>query len=245
MLSSMVDDLSTERQQSGQEQSVPSASVRGFTQHSVREANRSIPQSSGQARHSRLPVKHEQCGLLAHGSWCRRHCQVLHAGLRGALIATLHMLSSACMKRLRQAHHCFRSSLRAQQYARQCLSTVCQFGRLCRLDLAPPQAQCFAQGTVELSDEGARLLAEGCRPLQGPEGDHMNPGQCTVVNVDILARFWLVRSVLSWSPFLRQIYATPRDALQGPHVSTIQPRGRLPADVCAQCCFPADHRGAL
>ena len=51
----------------------------------------------------------------------------------------------------------------------------------------------LTQGAVVLSDEGARLLAEGCRPLQGPDRRHMTPAQCTVVNVDILARFWLVR----------------------------------------------------
>jgi len=54
----------------------------------------------------------------------------------------------------------------------------------------------LVQDAVELSDEGARLLAEGCRPFRGPDGQHMTPGQCTVVNVDILARFWLVRGTL-------------------------------------------------
>jgi len=54
----------------------------------------------------------------------------------------------------------------------------------------------LAQDAVELSDEGARLLAEGCRPFRGPDGQHMTPAQCTVANVDILARFWLVRCTL-------------------------------------------------
>ena len=50
-----------------------------------------------------------------------------------------------------------------------------------------------AQGALELSDEGARLFAEGCRPLYDLAGPQTTPARCTVVNVDIVARFWLVR----------------------------------------------------
>ena len=58
---------------------------------------------------------------------------------------------------------------------------------------------------MELSNEGARLLAEGCLPFRGPDGQHMTPGQCTVVNVDILARFWLVRCTLRASDLILNV----------------------------------------
>ena len=48
---------------------------------------------------------------------------------------------------------------------------------------------------MELSDEGAALLALACAVMQGQDpADAMPVEQCRFVNVDFLASYWLVRT---------------------------------------------------